>query len=76
MKWAKVASFCSAISGKGLDTDHNSSEMIANTMKAITSHFAASADIPATPRAPRIQATIANTKKTTAKYIKSAIFIT
>ncbi len=41
--------------------------MIANIMKAITSHLANSIDIPAMPRAPKIQATIASTKKTTAK---------
>lgn len=50
-----------------LDKGYNSSAMIAKTMKAITSHLATSMDIPATPRAPKIQATIASTKKTTAK---------
>jgi hypothetical protein len=52
---------------------YNISEIIASTMKIITSHLAISIDTPATPRAPNIAAIIASTKKIMARLIKLAI---
>jgi hypothetical protein len=52
---------------------YNSNDIIANTMKAITNHFAASIDIPATPCIPTTAATIARIKNTMAKYSRSGI---
>lgn len=45
----------------------SSSDMIASTMKMITSHFAIDIDIPATPRAPSKAKTSASTKKRIAR---------
>jgi hypothetical protein len=45
-------------------------------MKIITSHLATSIDNPAIPRAPKIHAIIASTKKIIARDIKLAIYFT
>jgi hypothetical protein len=52
----------------------NRYETIASTTKIITNHFAISIVKPATPLAPNINATNANTRNKTASPIKSGIF--
>gem|GEM_PF-4758900 len=53
---------------------YNMSDIMASTMKIITSHLATSIETPATPRAPSAAATTARTKNTIANQSKSATF--